>query len=140
VAFTEAELAYLAGQAFARLATTGPEGPHVVPVGFTFNAGLGTLDISGRELASSRKFRDAARDPRVALIVDDVPPGSPPAPRGLEIRGRAQVLRTGGRLVDPGGDDALIRVWPARVAAWGIDTHWSAGVRSRTFVRKERTA
>lgn len=140
MAFTAAELAYLAGQPFARLATVGPEGPHVVPVGFTLNAELGTLDISGRELATSRKFRDATDDPRVALIVDDVPSGSPPAPRGLEIRGRAEVLRTGGRIVDPGCDDALIRVWPARVAAWGIDAHWSAGVSSRDLIRKERTA
>ncbi|MDX3188077.1 PPOX class F420-dependent oxidoreductase [Streptomyces sp. MN03-5084-2B] len=140
MSFTEAELAYLAGQSFARLATAGPDGPHVVPVGFTFNAELETLDISGRELATSRKFRDAAHDPRVALVVDDVPPGSPPAPRGLEVRGRAEVLRTGGRLVDPGCDDALIRVWPTRVAAWGIDAHWSAGVRSRELTRKERTA
>lgn len=140
MSFTAAELAYLAGQPFARLATVGPDGPHAVPVGFHHNAELGTLDITGRELAASRKFRDVARDPRVALIVDDIPPGSPPAPRGLEIRGHAQALRTGGRAIDPGCDDALIRVRPTRVAAWGIDAHWSAGVTSRELTQKEHTA
>ncbi|MFC3448707.1 PPOX class F420-dependent oxidoreductase [Amycolatopsis speibonae] len=132
MSFTPAESAYLAGQTFARLATVGPDGPHVVPVGFHHDPELGTIDITGRDLAASRKFRDVLREPRVALVVDDVPPGSPPSPRGLEIRGTAEALGA--------GDDALIRVRPRRVAAWGIDAHWSEGVRSRDLTTKEHSA
>lgn len=132
MSFTPAESAYLDGQTFARLATVGPDGPHVVPVGFHHNTELGTIDITGHDLAASRKFRDVLREPRVALIVDDVPPGSPPSPRGLEVRGTAEALGT--------GDAALIRVRPRRVAVWGIDAHWSEGVRSRELIVKEHSA
>ncbi len=45
-AFTEKEIEYLWGQRLGRLATVNGEGePHVVPVGFRYNADLDAIDI-----------------------------------------------------------------------------------------------
>ena len=61
--FTEAELAYLTGEPrLARLATVGLDGmPHIAPVGWSYNAELGTIDIGGHDFARTKKFRDVAR-------------------------------------------------------------------------------
>jgi pyridoxamine 5'-phosphate oxidase family protein len=55
-AFTAAEVGYLMGQRVGRLATAGADGkPHVVPVGFRYNADLGTIDIGGHDFAQRKK-------------------------------------------------------------------------------------
>ncbi len=60
--FTEGEISYLRSGRLGRLATVGRDGiPHVTPVGFSHNAGLGTIDVGGRDLANTKKFRDVAR-------------------------------------------------------------------------------
>jgi pyridoxamine 5'-phosphate oxidase family protein len=56
--FSEQELAYLARGRLGRLATIDAEGPHVVPLGWNYNAELDTIDIGGRDLAHTRKFRN----------------------------------------------------------------------------------
>ncbi len=118
--FTPAEIEYLKSQRLGRLATVNGKGePHVVPVGFRYNPELDTLDIGGRNIAQSKKFRDAARYGRVAFVVDDVQP--PWKPRGIEIRGRAEVFSTGGQEIVASFAPELIRVYPARIIGWGID-------------------
>jgi len=70
-AFTDAERQYLNQQPLGRLATIGPEGgPQTRPVGFTFNAGLDTIDIGGRNMAASRKYRNVQADSRVSLTAN----------------------------------------------------------------------
>ena len=45
MSFTPNEIEYLGGQRLGRLATVGADGePHSVPVGFHYNAALGTID------------------------------------------------------------------------------------------------
>jgi len=120
--FTPAEVEYLNGQRLGRLATVNSKGePHVVPVGFRYNAELDTIDIGGHNIAQSRKFRDAAHQGRVAFVVDDVLP--PWQPRGIEIRGRAEVFSTGGQEIMSSFSPEMIRVYPTRVIGWGIDSH-----------------
>jgi pyridoxamine 5'-phosphate oxidase family protein len=34
--------------------------------------GLGTIDIGGRAMGASRKFRNIAANPNVALVIDDI--------------------------------------------------------------------
>ena len=72
--FRESELRYLAGgKQLGRLATVGADGtPHVVPVAWIYNAVRDTIDVSGSELAETKKFRDVARSGRAAIVVDDV--------------------------------------------------------------------
>lgn len=119
--FTPAEIEYLGSQRLGRLATVNSKGdPHVVPVSFRYNAELDTIDIGGHNIAQSRKFRDAARQGRVAFVVDDVLP--PWKPRGIEIRGRAEVFPTGGQEIIASFAPELIRVYPNRIIGWGIDS------------------
>ena len=56
--FTEAELQYLTGgRQLGRIATVGADGtPHVVPVGWIYNAARDTIDVGGHELQRSRSF------------------------------------------------------------------------------------
>lgn len=49
-------------------------------------------------------------NPRAALVIDDVQP--PFRPRGIEIRGRAEVID---------GSEPMIRIYPERIVAWGLD-------------------
>ncbi len=120
-AFTTAEIEYLQGQLLGRLATVNESGePHVVPVGFHFNAELDAIDIGGHNLGKSKKFRDIARTGRAAFVVDDVLP--PWQARGIEVRGRAKVIEEGGEDANPNFDAELIRIRPTRIVGWGIDT------------------
>jgi pyridoxamine 5'-phosphate oxidase family protein len=41
--------------------------------------------------------------------------------RGIEVRGQAIALPTGGPEVHPGYESGLIRITPRRIVAWGID-------------------
>src|SRR5216117_1375925 len=94
--FTPAEIEYLQSQRLGRLATVNEKGdPHVVPVGYRYNAELDTIDIGGHNIVPTKKYREAVRHGRVAFVVDDVLP--PWKPRGIEVRGRAQALPEGGK-------------------------------------------
>ncbi len=113
--FTEREISYLQEGRLGRLATVDGRGrPHVVPVGFRYNPRTETIEIRGRDLAATKKFRDAGETGRAAFVVDDVVPGDRWRARGVEVRGRTEVV------TDPA--DALIRIIPERIVGWGIDS------------------
>lgn len=122
-AFTPDEIAYLQGQRLGRLATVGADGqPHVVPVGFRYNAELDTIDIGGHGgFARRKKFRDVQSNGRVAFVVDDLASINPWRARGIEIRGEAAILETGGQEIMPGFDPEIFRIHPRRVISWGLD-------------------
>ena len=84
--FSEAELRYLTGgQQLGRIATVGADGtPHVVQVGWIYNAARDTIDIGGHELEGTKKFRDVARSGRAAIVIDDVESTDPWRPRGID--------------------------------------------------------
>ncbi|MGN2637710.1 PPOX class F420-dependent oxidoreductase [Nocardia takedensis] len=117
---TPEQIDYLGGQRLGRLATVRPDGsPQNNPVGFRYNAELGTIDIAGWNMGASRKFRDLATDARVAFVVDDVASVRPWRVRCLEIRGTAEALRD----VEPyisGVSREMIRVRPERIIAFGL--------------------
>ena len=117
--FNEAELSYLTGgRQLGRLATVGADGtPHVVPVGWIYNAARDTIDIGGHELERSKKYRDVARSGRAAIVIDDLESVDPWRPRGVEVRGRAEAIP----LPTP-----LIRIHPERVVSWGLEGGRSA--------------
>jgi pyridoxamine 5'-phosphate oxidase family protein len=110
--FTDAELTYLQSERrLARLATVGTDGmPHVAPVGWSFDPETGVIEVTGRNFASSKKFRDVGRTGRAAIVIDDVLP--PWQPRGVEIRGRAEALH------EP---HPHIRIHPERIIGWGLE-------------------
>lgn len=119
--FTERELAYLQEQHLGRLATVQPGGVlQNNPVGFGYNAELGTIDIGGHNMAASQKFRNVAAGSPVAFVVDDIASFDPWTVRCLEIRGDAEAL------TDPGGSTAnlsgpVIRIHPRRIVSFGVD-------------------
>jgi pyridoxamine 5'-phosphate oxidase family protein len=124
-AFSEAELAYLQGERrLRRIATVGRDGtPHVVPIGmWRYSPELDTMDISGRDAARTKWFRDAARSGRAAIVIDDLASTDPWHPRGIEVRGRGEAIA----LPTP-----LIRIHPERIVSWGLE----AGRRARTVAR-----
>lgn len=119
--FTPAELDYLATQRLARLATVDGDGaPQNNPVGFFVDHDTGDILVGGRDLAASRKFRNARRNPDVAIVIDDLVSTSPWTVRGVEIRGVADALTD----VDPprpGMSRAVIRIHPTWIGSWGIE-------------------
>ena len=121
--FTPYEIAYLQSQILGRLATVGADGdPHVVPVGFRYNPDLDTIDIGGHGIAQSKKYRDIARSGRAAFVVDDLVSVSPWTPRMIAVRGRGEVLSSGGQSVMPDFAPELIRIYPAWIGSFGINT------------------
>lgn len=117
--FSDKELEYLAEKRLGRLATIDTGGlPHVVPLGWSYNPALDTIDIGGRDLAVTRKFRNVRANPKVALVIDDVLP--PWRPRCVMVRGEAEALdeatSAGGGHLGP-----IIRIHPIQVISWGLD-------------------
>jgi len=112
--FNEIEHRFLtSGQSsLGRVATVGRDGtPHVVPSGWTYNEVLGTLDVTGRDVQTTKKFRDVARAGRAAIVIDGVAEGEGWNPWAIEIAGRAEAIY---------GPPALIRIHPERVRSWGL--------------------
>jgi pyridoxamine 5'-phosphate oxidase family protein len=119
---TSAQIDYLASQRLGRVATTGADGkPHVVPTSFRYNAELGTIDIGGLHVATTKKYRDVQANPWAALVVDDLVSIDPWTPRMLEVRGRAEAIASGGAELGGGFGDAFIRLHPEKVNCFGID-------------------
>ncbi len=126
--FTPAEVAYLQSQRLGRIATVGSKGqPHVVPVGFRYNPETKTIDVGGHGFARSKKWRDAQNDPRVAIVIDDIASTNPWRARGVEVRGEAAVLTTGGQAIGPGFDAEMLRITPRRIVSWGINSETRPG-------------
>ena len=117
--FTDAELRYLAGgRQLGRIATVGVDGtPHVVPVGWIYNAARDAIEIGGIELERSKKFRDIVRTGRAAIVIDDLESTDPWRPRGVEVRGRAEAIAF---------PTPLIRIHPERIVSWGLGPGRSA--------------
>ena len=111
-AFNAEELSYLGERRLGRIATVGRDGtPHVAPVGWSYNADLDTIDIGGRNLPETKKYRDVARTERAAIVIDDLASVDPWRPRGIEVRGHATAV---------GDGEWLIRISPDRVVSWGL--------------------
>jgi pyridoxamine 5'-phosphate oxidase family protein len=110
--FTDAERRYLSEGRLGRVATIGRDGtPHVAPVGWRYEADHDVIEIGGRNFERSKKYHDAGRSGRAAIVIDDLVSVDPWRPRGIEIRGTAEVL----------DDPPRIRIHPQRIVSWGLD-------------------
>jgi pyridoxamine 5'-phosphate oxidase family protein len=118
---TAAQIEYLASQRLGRLATAGADRkPHVVPTSYHYNPELGTVDVGGHHVATTKKYRDVQANSWAAIVVDDLVSTDPWTPRFLEIRGHAEAIPTGGAHLGPGFGDAFIRIYPDRINSFGI--------------------
>jgi pyridoxamine 5'-phosphate oxidase family protein len=130
MSLTQAEQKFLAGHRLAMLATVGPDGgPQNKPVGYAYNDELGTIDIYGLNMAQSAKYRNVARQPLVALVVDDASGAGPANVQFLEIRGQAETT-TAEAPPFPGASAEIIRIHPRRIVALNIDPN-QPGLRTR---------
>ena len=101
--------------------------PHVIPVAVFYDPEAEALVIGANAdygeavMTKSKKFRDAQRRPKVAIVVDA------PSPRILEVRGEAETHLDGGedvgtRLGAPFRfNSAWIGVRPRRIVAVGLN-------------------
>jgi hypothetical protein len=125
---------FLAAQWTCRVATSGPDGPHVTPLWFAWHGGALWLT----SLARSRRWADLQRDPRVAAVVDAGERYD--ELRGVELRGRVEVVgevpRTGqpvpdlvgpeqafadkysGGTMEHDGRHGWLRLIPDKITSW----------------------
>ena len=118
------EIAFLNQADLGRLATVQRNGtPQNSPVGFSYNADLGTIDIAGYHMSASQKWRNIAHHPKVAFVVDDIASRDPWRVRCLEIRGTAEQAWTQPAVGKSGDelDAGIIRITPTRIISFGID-------------------
>jgi pyridoxamine 5'-phosphate oxidase family protein len=127
-AFTDAEIEFLNSERLGRLATVGADDmPHIVPVAVFYDPEADDLVI-GADVAygeavmiASKKFRDAQRRPKVAVVVDV------PSPRVLEVRGYAEThLESGADISSRLGTpfrfgQGWISIRPRRIVSMGIN-------------------
>ncbi len=110
--FSELEAEYLAENLIGRLATSSESGqPHVVPVSYRFDGEA--ITFGGWNLAKSLKFRNLMANDKVAFVVDDLVSTKPWRVRGVEIRGRAEPVKT------PDGV-TIVRIIPLNIRSWGL--------------------
>lgn len=115
---TAAELAYLqSDRGLARLATADQQGrPQVTPVGmWRYNEQLGTVDVGGRDLPSTKKFRNITVNPQAALVVDDIASIDPWRPRAVIVEGPAEAIR------EDAGGRSVLRIRPDKIISWGLE-------------------
>ena len=110
--FTYAERRYLSDFRLGRIATVGRDGtPHVAPVGWSYDPEHDVIEVGGRDFARSKKYHDVERSGRAAIVIDDLASVDPWRPRGIEVRGSAEVL----------DDPPRIRIRPQRIVSWGLN-------------------
>ena len=142
-AFTEAEIEYLNSQGLGRIATVGADGmPHVIPVAVFYDPRTQALvigsnaDLAG--MAATKKFRDAQRRPKVAVVVDDR------TPRFIEVRGDAETYTDGGEEIGQRlkarfrFSPAWIRIRPRGTLAARTSTGVGSDRRRRDHRRRRR--
>jgi len=135
--FSEKEIGYLRGQRLGRMATADGDGtPHIAPVGFQLGPDAASIDIGGHGLSNSKKWRDLQVNQKIAFVVDDLASVDPWTPRGIEIRGRAELHHEGGeQRFGDGWDAAWFSIVPQRIISWGIEAPpFTAGGRSARSV------
>jgi PPOX class F420-dependent enzyme/OxyR family protein/uncharacterized protein (TIGR02246 family) len=120
--FDQQHAEYLRRQRHGMLATVASNGaPQNKPVGFSYDAHRGTIDIAGFEMERSAKFRNIASNPQVAFTVNDVPDPSAGAAgvRFMEVRGTAEQAQREDPVV-AGTSRWIIRIHPRRLVSYNV--------------------
>jgi|ERR1700688_1169655 pyridoxamine 5'-phosphate oxidase family protein len=114
--FSQNERNFLKSQSLARIATASRGGePDVAPVGFEFDGEH--FYVGGLDVQNTLKYKNALTNPRAAIVFDDLQSTDPWTPRGIKVRGAADIVERQGRL----GTKPYIRIKPEIKWTWGID-------------------
>jgi len=122
--FSDREIEYLKDQRLGRLATvTADTHAHVVPTGFRVSDDNAAIEVGGVNLSARRPLylRNIETNPWVAFVVDDLASTDPWTPRGVTLRGRAEIRTEGGERISEGFDPLLIVIKPTHITSWGIE-------------------
>jgi pyridoxamine 5'-phosphate oxidase family protein len=131
--FSQKETEYLRSQRLARIGTAaaaaaaaaastgGSIQPDVVPVGFDFDGRY--FYVSGMNLIKSTKYKNVQKNPKVALVIDDLNSVNPWEPRGIRVYGTADVVtRQSGYMQQTDHPSATyIRIKPLKKWSWGVE-------------------
>jgi len=82
-----------------------------VPVVYEFDGEY--LYFGGWNLKRSLKYRTILGNPRVAFVVDDLASVAPWSPRGIEIKGNAEVHEENG--------SPYVRIAISSARSWGLE-------------------
>jgi len=115
-----AEVEYLKNQRLARIATASPQGePEVSPVAFEYDGKyfyVGSHDQS--IFFKTRRYNNIKNgNARVSLVIDDLRSVDPWRPRGIKVRGTAEVVEHEGMF----GKGSYLRIRPQVTISWGIE-------------------
>lgn len=131
IIFSEKEIEYLKSQRLARISTVSPEDlqPDVSPVGFEFDGEY--FYVGGIDLPKTRKYKNALKNKKVALVIDDLETVNPWAPRAVRIYGTADIVTRQGGYMDrahsssssssPPPPPSYIRIRPLKKWSWGVE-------------------
>jgi pyridoxamine 5'-phosphate oxidase family protein len=112
--FTDAEIEFLGSQRLARIATASATGlPDVSPV--TFGLDDDCLVSGGFDITKTVRYKHLLANPRATMVVDELQSIDPWRPRGLKVRGAAS-------LEDDGSGKLSVRIRPAVIWSWGINS------------------
>ncbi len=116
VKFTQKETAYVKSQPLARIGTANKKGdPDVAAVAFDFDGQY--FYVSGYILERTHKYRNVLENPKVSFVIDDLETVNPRRPRGIKVRGTADLVDHKGYL----GPRKYIRIKPTHKHSWGIE-------------------
>lgn len=127
--FSKAEADYLKSQRLARIATSTKEGvPEVSPVGFEFDGSYIWVGSSSQDFfPKTMRYRNiTGGNSHVSIVVDDLASVNPWKPRGIKIRGTAEVRSHKGIF----GEGRYFRITPGSWKSWGIETGGTEDERS----------
>ncbi len=110
VNFTDEESEFLGQSRLGRIATSENNQPHVVPVAYEFDGSY--FYFGGWNLEKSLKFRNIEKNSKVAFVVDDLLTRNPWRPRGVEIRGVAEIQEN--------VEGLYVRITPTHKVSWGL--------------------
>ena len=82
-----------------------------MPTGWRYDERLGAVEVTGRDVATTAKFRDVARTGRAAIVIDGLAEGAGWHPWAIEIRGAGEAVV---------GPPPLIRIHPEQIVSWGL--------------------
>ncbi len=110
--FTEAELDYLASQHLMRFATASPAGkPDIAPVGFSVDRDA--IVSSGFDITRTVRYRNVQKNPRAAVVIDDLAAIDPWTPRGIKVIGTVTIEEADG--------SPRFRIRPDVIISWGVN-------------------
>ena len=81
-------------------------------MGYRFDGS--TITFGGWNLSKSLKYRNLMSNDRVAFVVDDIVSTKPWRVRGIEIRGKAEPIRSKEGV-------SMIRIIPLNIRSWGLE-------------------